>query len=880
MKRTVAIAIAVGLGLSALWLFVLRPAPATRGEKTVAELIHGAQNAAGEKRLAAIQALGRMRSEDAVDELLRILPDSRPEIRMALIATLAQIASPKAAVPMEVLLQEDEWQVRKATVEALGEIRAPVSVPALGAALLDPHPSVAMAAAAALSGMGEPALDALHAAVEGPDAVRRRAELAAAQKALADAANRPSQPPPALPPKGRQKSDTKGASPRKPEVIKGVDDALARRCEELQTRYRQVGQSVAYALGRMDAPGTVPLLRQMLSDPVPLVRLAAAEALCLKPGPEAAEALVPLLDDPNQEVRYGIVKALPNLGDAAVPLFVKLASEKQTNIRYGAVKFLSKTKDPRRLPVLFAAQGDSATFIREAARVALAREPKEQLVALAAESLRNPASPTRHKALELLAETNDPRATDALAAVLQDTDSAVSSKAAELLGARGDRRGAESIARMLADSNLTVRFSAAERLTQWKDARGANVLLEIVRRGFDDTNRAGGNPKNITSDATDKKRVAEAMRLLGQSGDKRVAEYAFLGVKNEHPDYFGASAEALGTLKDPRAFDLLAPLVLRPGLVGRDHIVNALGYLGDPRAVDLLVQLVGRLDRGVIAYRVHTSVKVVGDNNPSARSQDHFDISLGVPIADALARLGGDQAVKTIVEIVESTPSHKVLRLESLCKMMGEWADPRFVKPLTKLLLHDCPEPPVAAMLALKKMGPKAVPALIAELKEPGVARHSAVSTALADLGAPAADPLLAALKDREPAIRHGAAWALGQMGEQRAVEPLLGMLSDTNDDARASAAWALGQLQTPRAFDPLIQLAGSTQAMFRAAAAEALGLLGDRRAAPSLEALTQDKDPRVVRAARKALQAVAVRGEKAAGHPDTNAAVLPSTEH
>jgi len=879
VKRIVAITIAVGLGLSALWFFVLRPAPATRGEKTVEELIRGVQNAASEKRLAAIQALGRMRSEDAVDELLRILPDSRPEIRMALIATLAQIASPKAAVPMEILLQEDEWQVRKATVEVLGEIRAPVSVPVLGAALLDPHPSVSMAAAAALSGMGEPALDALRAAVEGPDAVRRRAELAAARKALADAANRPApSPPPATPSKGRQKPDEKGASPRKPEA-KGVDDALARRCEELQTRYYQVGQSVAYALGRMNAPGTVPLLRQMLSDSAPLVRLAAAEALCLKPDPEAAEALVPLLDDPDQGVRFGIVKALPNLGDAAVPLFMKLASGKQTNIRYGAVKFLSKTKDPRRLPVLFAAQGDPETCVRDAARAALVREPKEQLVALAAENLRDPASPTRRQALELLAETSDPRAADALAAVLRDADAAVSSKAAELLGARGDRRGAESIARMLADSNLAVRFSAAERLAQWKDARGADVLLEIVRGGFDDTNRADAVHTKKKSGEVDTKQVAEAMRLLGQLGDKRVADFAVLGVQKEMPGLFHASAEALGTLKDPRAFDLLAPLVLRPGLVGRDHIVIALGYLGDPRAVDLLVQLVGRLE-GVIAYRLHSSVKVVGDYNPAARSQDRFDNSLGVPIADALAHLGGDQAVKTIVAIVESTPSHKVAWLDSLCKIMGEMGDPRFVKPLAKLLLHDCPEPPVAAMLALKKMGPKAAPALIAELQEPGAARHSAVSTALADLGAPAADPLLAALQDREPAVRHGAAWALGQMGEPRAVEPLLGMLSDTNDDARASAAWALGQLKTPRAFDPLIQLAGSTQAMFRAAAAEALGLLGDRRAAPSLEALAQDKDPRVVRAARKALQAVAAPGEKAAVHPDTNATVLPSTEH
>jgi len=167
MKRALSIVVVVGLGALAVWTFVVRPANRTPETRATAALIRDARDAGLEKRLAAVQALGEMRCEEAVDDLVLLLPDSRPEIRMALIAALGRIGSAKAAIPLEVLLEEDEWQVRRAAVEAIGDICTEASVPALGRALEDAHPAVAMAAAAALSRLGEPALKVLRAAVEG-----------------------------------------------------------------------------------------------------------------------------------------------------------------------------------------------------------------------------------------------------------------------------------------------------------------------------------------------------------------------------------------------------------------------------------------------------------------------------------------------------------------------------------------------------------------------------------------------------------------------------------------------------------------------------------------------------------------------------------------
>jgi HEAT repeat protein len=52
--------------------------------------------------------------------------------------------------------------------------------------------------------------------------------------------------------------------------------------------------------------------------------------------------------------------------------------------------------------------------------------------------------------------------------------------------------------------------------------------------------------------------------------------------------------------------------------------------------------------------------------------------------------------------------------------------------------------------------------------------------------------------------VRRGAAWALGEIGDPRAVEQILPLLTDRKKDVRATAAEALGKLRDPRAVDHL----------------------------------------------------------------------------
>jgi vesicle coat complex subunit len=67
-------------------------------------------------------------------------------------------------------------------------------------------------------------------------------------------------------------------------------------------------------------------------------------------------------------------------------------------------------------------------------------------------------------------------------------------------------------------------------------------------------------------------------------------------------------------------------------------------------------------------------------------------------------------------------------------------------------------------------------------------------------------EPLMAALKDADPAVRRQAVIALGDRGERKATEDLIRSLKDSDDDVRLEAVVALGKIGDARAVEPLIE--------------------------------------------------------------------------
>ena len=119
-------------------------------------------------------------------------------------------------------------------------------------------------------------------------------------------------------------------------------------------------------------------------------------------------------------------------------------------------------------------------------------------------------------------------------------------------------------------------------------------------------------------------------------------------------------------------------------------------------------------------------------------------------------------------------------------------------------------------------------------------------AVALVKLGSPVVDRLLPLLDDPQSATRLLAAWALGHIGDKRALKPLISALGDGDWSVRMRAADALGELKDRSAIEHLVALLSDENSTVRRHTVTALSRIGDPSIAPELTPVLRDPDWRV----------------------------------
>lgn len=131
----------------------------------------------------AIKTLAMIGDDQATGPLLEILAETtQGEVQIAAVEALGVLRSPLANGPLLQALASDDWRVRAKAATALGQIGDRSAVPALGHGLTDASWWVRRNSAAALARIPD-GVDQLYAALEGLD----RFAADAAAEALADA---------------------------------------------------------------------------------------------------------------------------------------------------------------------------------------------------------------------------------------------------------------------------------------------------------------------------------------------------------------------------------------------------------------------------------------------------------------------------------------------------------------------------------------------------------------------------------------------------------------------------------------------------------------------------------------------------------------------
>jgi HEAT repeat protein len=306
---------------------------------------------------------------------------------------------------------------------------------------------------------------------------------------------------------------------------------------------------------------------------------------------------------------------------------------------------------------------------------------------------------------------------------------------------------------------------------------------------------------------------------------------------------------------------------LREALADQDTVVTSpvLADTGDPATGPPSMSLAGAAAFALAqlgpdaAPAVPDLIKALGHKRPEDRT-------LAV---QALGRVGGQspEAVAALGRVLaddKELPAVQLAAVDALGKL-GEAGTAPLVEAL-KSKKADVRRAAVTALAQSPALPAAAVPALAGRLRDDAPSVRTSAAAALGEIGErakEAAPDLGRALAEngQPPEVVKAAAAALARLGDT-GTAALVAALKDKQPAVRAAAAAAMGDVRMapPSAVNALAEALGDDDSGVRVAAADSLGNIG-RRAKSALSALEQhaksDPNEEVRRAAAKAIASI-----------------------
>ena len=535
------------------------------------------------------------------------------------------------------------------------------------------------------------------------------------------------------------------------------------------------------------------------------------------------DALVARLGEPSWAVRRDVVRALGELGQAAVPALVEaLRSRRDDEARIAAT-----------VDALVANSGDVLPAIAP-----LADEPDPAVVADVA---------------QVLGRRGTPRSLERLAPLAAHADDNVAVAAIEGLGRIGSPAAIDALIGAARSNNFFRVFPAIDVLGRLGDARAIPALAELAGDQLHQLEAARALGRTGESAA-----VGPLAKLLSHPSESvsRVAALALAELEQVHRERYGTDEAVHAALKASRIEASATQRLSRALSTARaDEQIALASLLGSIGAEDAAAALRPLLDvGGETPVAAAAALKRLGAQADGVVRGALADGSS----ARRLVLLPTVQRSSALAEVIGCLDDEDASVRAAACTALGRMAAVDALPELFEQLADPNRRVVQAATAAIQSLGSTRAQRLALETAgdvRPAV-RRSAIQI-LGYFGFPEALPVLVtALADDDVTIREAALQGLALFEDPAAVDAVLGASHDTQDKVRSAAMRALGNsvLREDRIEVRLREGLSDVNAWVRYFATQALGRREDEASAEAIAALLEDPAGQVRVAAVEAL--------------------------
>ncbi|SCL75292.1 putative oxidoreductase/HEAT repeat-containing protein [Methanoculleus chikugoensis] len=435
-----------------------------------------------------------------------------------------------------------------------------------------------------------------------------------------------------------------------------------------------------------------------------------------------------------------------------------------------------------------------------------------------------------------------------LIAALSDPHDAVRIAAAEGLGEIGDPDGVDALVLLTGDAGPDIRGAAAAALGRIVDARAVGPLIRLFCDDYPEVRSvAAGAVAASGSDALEPLEAAlespvptvrsTAAKSIGIVGNPRSIPSLVGHLEDPDRGVVAVVARVLGEFGHS-AVEPLARMLCEGGIGGRLAAIDALERIEAESANGALEYALRDRDREIrekaAAVLLRRRARDAPGNRGGVAAGQEEQQEIGVLIAalkdeslevqasaaTRLIRMGRPAAEGLLMALKEEDREIQV----AAAGVLGEMREAA-LEPLMDALRDSDRFVRLVAAQNLGNIGDtRAIEALSGSLKsERDSVVRTAVTEALGYVGSQQAiEPLALALQDRDEGVKVAAARSLGYIGDLSALEPLVLALHDVDDRVRYAALEALKDPgETMRRH--LIGALRSGDGTFRAGVAEAL---------------------------------------------------------